>query len=214
MGSGLASWAPREFVERASRRALGELVEECEARFVMVLPIGDGSSELAQGLSASNPARSGERAALGFRTLQGDASSMLAATTKRPSRAFTAAHFWDVPGAYVPIPRHLLEVACHVIPIRKRSEVSFLGRISIGRVNGHDIVLQHASVSRFHAWFEVSADGQLYVGDAGSRNYTYVNGERVSDRTRVLPGAKLTFGLLETHIYTLESFWKALHPDA
>jgi pSer/pThr/pTyr-binding forkhead associated (FHA) protein len=89
-----------------------------------------------------------------------------------------------------------------------------LERILIGRVNGHDIVLRHGSVSKFHAWFEVREDGHLYVGDAGSRNYTYVNGERIMDRTRVQPGAKLTFGLLDAHVYTLESFWKALNPGA
>ena len=213
MASGLTSWAPRDFVERASRAAFGELAQDCEARFVMVIPLGDGSSEVAQGLAASNSSRPSDRAGLGFRTLQGDVSAVLAAATKRPPR-FTAAHSWDVPGAYVPIPRHLLAIPCHVLPIRKRSDVSFLERISIGRVNGHDIVLRHASVSKFHAWFEVPADGHLYVGDAGSRNYTYVNGERVTDRTRVSPGAKLTFGLLEAHVYTLESFWKALHPNA
>jgi len=175
--------------------------------------MGDPNGELAQGLSASPSSRASDRAGLGFRTLQGDASSLMGAVLKRPARGFTAAHTWDVPGAYVPIPRYLLESACYVMPINKRSGVSFLERISVGRVNGHDIVLRHASVSKFHAWFELPEDGHLYVGDAGSRNYTYVNGERVTDRTRVQPGAKLAFGMLEAHVFTLESFWKALHPN-
>ncbi|MFT3921134.1 MAG: FHA domain-containing protein [Myxococcales bacterium] len=212
MPVGPSSWAPKDFVERARRKPLGELVQDCGTNFVLVVPLGEPDSELAQGLSST--IRPSERAGIGFKTLTGDAASLMQAALKRPTRGFMAAHSWDVPGAYVPIPRHLLESACHVMPIVKRSGASFLERISVGRVNGHDVVLRHASVSKFHAWFEAPEDGNLYVGDAGSRNYTYVNGERITDRTRVQPGAKLTFGMLEAHVYTLESFWKALHPGA
>ena len=176
------SWAPREFVERAGKKPLGELAKDCGARFVLVVPVGDPASEVAQGLAASASVRVSDRGALGFRTLQGDASSLMGAAIRKATKGFMAAHSWDVPGAYVPIPRHLLEAACHVVPISKRSGVSFLERISVGAVNGHDIVLRHPSVSKFHAWFEAPEDGHLYVGDAGSRNYTYVNGERITDR--------------------------------
>lgn len=212
MPIGLTSWAPRDFVDRAGRKPLGDLARDCGARFVLVVPVGDPNSDIAQGLASSASARNSERAGLSFRTLQGDASSVMGASLRKATKSFMAAHTWDVPGAYVPIPRHLLESACHVMPISKRSGEPFLERISVGRVNGHDIVLRHPSVSKFHAWFEAPEDGHLYVGDAGSRNYTYVNGERITDRFRVQPGAKLTLGMLDVHVYTLESFWKALHP--
>jgi hypothetical protein len=195
-------------VEQAGRQRLHELAADCEARFVLVVPVGDPASEIAQGLTSSPSARPGEKG-LGFRTLQGDARSLLQGL-RRTGQGVIPAHAWDVPGAHVPIPRHLLEAVCHVIPIRKRSGAAFLDRISIGRAHGHDIVLRHASVSKFHGWFEAAENGELYVGDAGSRNYTYVNGERIHDRTRVRPGAKVCFGLLDTYVYTLESFWKAL----
>ena len=212
MPSGPTTWVPKDFVDRAGKKPLGELAQDCGARFVLVVPVGDSNSDIAQGLATSASLRPSERAGLGFRTLQGDASSLMGASLRKPTKGFTAAHSWDVPGAYVPIPRQLLESQCHVMPISKRSGVSFLERISVGRVNGHDIVLRHPSVSKFHAWFEAPEDGHLYVGDAGSRNYTYVNGERITDRFRVQPGAKLTLGMLEVHVFTLESFWKALHP--
>jgi hypothetical protein len=205
------SWAPRDFLDRAGRSSLLELAQDCGARFVLVVPLGDPQSDLAQGLSSSPAAKGAERG-LGFRTLQGDANAFAALKRGAP-KSLMPAHTWDVPGAYVPIPRHLLETACHVIPISKRSGVSFLERISLGRAHGHDIVLRHASVSKFHGWFEAPEDGQLYVGDAGSRNYTFVNGERILDRTRVQPGAKVRFGLLDTHVFTLESFYKSLRQN-
>ncbi len=208
MAGVLTRWAPRDFVDLAFRRGLYELSEECGARFVLVVPLGERTSELHPDHVTAGPTlRAGQ--GMKFRTLQGDASMLDA--VRQVNRGSILSHTWDVPGAYVPIPRKLLESQCQVLPICKSGMGSFLERISIGRVQSHDIVLRHPSVSKFHGWFEVPDDGQLYVGDAGSLNATYVNNEKVSDRTRVAPGAQVRFGLLETRVYTLESFWKALH---
>lgn len=206
-----AKWAPRDFVSLAACQPLAELARDSGASFVLVVPVGEGSSELAAqdtGSSAA-PARAG---GLGFRTLQGDAAGALSAM-RREGKLAMPRHVWDVPGSYVPIPRKLLESVCQVIPISKRSFSSFLERISVGRVQSHDVVLRHPSVSKFHGWFEVQQDGQLYLGDAGSLNSTYVNDARVTGRVRVQPGARVRFGLLETHVFTLESFWMALRPS-
>src|SRR5690349_10464069 len=105
MTVGPSSWAPKEFVELAGKKPLLELAEGCGARFVLVVPLGEPGSEVAQGLAASANARVTDRGGLGFRTLQGDASSLMGAVSKRPPKGFMAAHSWDVPGAYVPIPR-------------------------------------------------------------------------------------------------------------
>ncbi len=209
MGAVLTRWAPRDFVDLAAHKALFELSRECGARFVLVVPLGERSTELHPDLVMSPAVR--PAAGVGFRTLQGDAGDVLAAM-RHAGKASMPTHTWDVEGAYVPIPRRLLESRCQVIPICKRSVGSFLERISVGRVHSHDIVLRHPSVSKFHSWFEVPDDGQLYVGDAGSLNATYVNNAKVTERSRVAPGAQVRFGLLETHVFTLESFWKALHP--
>jgi len=55
------------------------------------------------------------------------------------------------------------------------------GRLTIGRAPENDIQLLHLGVSRRHA--EVSyEDGRLMVRDLGSRNGTFVNGDRITER--------------------------------
>lgn len=50
--------------------------------------------------------------------------------------------------------------------------------IRVGRVNSNDIVLPDVNVSRFHSLFNCTAD-EVLVSDLGSRNGTFLNGERV-----------------------------------
>ena len=65
-----------------------------------------------------------------------------------------------------------------------------LDRVVLGRHPDCDIVLDSAAVSRQHA--EILRDsGEYYVTDRGSRNGTYVNGERVVHRSRIKPGDRL-----------------------
>src|SRR5688572_11414118 len=45
-----------------------------------------------------------------------------------------------------------------------------------------DLVLEHALISRRHALLEVDAEGHVDVTDLGSRQGTFVNGERVASR--------------------------------
>jgi hypothetical protein len=201
-------WEPRALVENAAKKPYQEFSAEVSASFVLVIPITDPQGELAQGLaSTARSARS-----IGYQTMQGSLEAFAQAPRKVARASQFPRHQWTVPGSYVPIPRQLLQVVCHVLPIRKRSGAAFLERISVGRAHGHDIVLREPSISKFHGWFEATDDGQLYVGDAGSRNHTFVNGSPISERTRVLPGAKLRFGLLDSHVYSLEGFWKSLRP--
>jgi two-component system, cell cycle response regulator len=54
-----------------------------------------------------------------------------------------------------------------------------IGRSSVGRLDGSDLVLADPSVSRRHARFVADGDG-FRVEDLGSSNGTYVNGEVVS----------------------------------
>jgi pSer/pThr/pTyr-binding forkhead associated (FHA) protein len=62
-----------------------------------------------------------------------------------------------------------------------RGRVFELGnaKISVGRIEGNDIVIPHESVSREHAHFEGSADGGVVVFDNGSKNGVIVNGQKV-----------------------------------
>ena len=53
-------------------------------------------------------------------------------------------------------------------------------KMSIGRADGNDIVVQSEGVSRVHA-FLMQSDGSWYIRDNGSKNGILVNGQRVTE---------------------------------
>lgn len=72
------------------------------------------------------------------------------------------------------------------------------GRLSIGRDSSADLALTaDERVSRLHAELEQVAENWLLVDDGLSRNGSYVNGDRVMGRRRLLDGDVLRFGLTE-----------------
>jgi FHA domain len=67
-------------------------------------------------------------------------------------------------------------------------------RVTIGSSEAADIVIDEPSVSRVHALIEWLA-GSWFVADLGSRNGTFVNGERAQVRRVLRPGDELRLGL-------------------
>ena len=67
----------------------------------------------------------------------------------------------------------------------------------VGRSPSSSIWIDAGSVSREHAHI-VIAGGRAMVEDRGSTNGTFVNGERIAARHRVVDGATLTFGSEKT----------------
>ncbi len=65
----------------------------------------------------------------------------------------------------------------------------------IGRVSGNAVVLPDSSVSSRHARVTRSAEG-FFLEDLGSRNGTYVNGDRITDKTLLADGDTIRFGKL------------------
>lgn len=65
--------------------------------------------------------------------------------------------------------------------------------ITVGRGQTNDIVLQDAKMSRAHARFEFSAEGEVTVIDAGSTNGVRVNGVKV-ERMEIKPGDVVQMG--------------------
>lgn len=63
----------------------------------------------------------------------------------------------------------------------------------VGRSSQSDLALLDGEVSRRHARFD-SEEGVVYVTDLGSRNGTYLNGERVTESIEVRPGDTLQLG--------------------
>jgi hypothetical protein len=89
-----------------------------------------------------------------------------------------------------------LEVAgWEVQPLRKRPGGAFEDRISIGRTRASDIVVRHAKVSKFHAYFTLDADG-LKLTDARSKNGTFLDARRLEPNRPVVvaEGSEVGFG--------------------
>jgi pSer/pThr/pTyr-binding forkhead associated (FHA) protein len=72
---------------------------------------------------------------------------------------------------------------------------------TVGRAEENEVVLPDLSVSMFHAVFHRGARWQYLVSDAGSRNGTFVNGQRAPDSEEgpgreIAPGMELRFGTM------------------
>lgn len=68
------------------------------------------------------------------------------------------------------------------------------GRNTIGRTAASDVCLHDEDVSRQHAVVEVSASGKAVISDAGSRNGTFVDGERITAATALDDGSVVRIG--------------------
>ena len=72
------------------------------------------------------------------------------------------------------------------------------GAFSIGLDPGNELCLADMLVSRRHASIEVKAGGECWIRDMGSRNGTYVNGEPLHGKERLLrDGDKISIAYFE-----------------
>jgi pilus assembly protein CpaF len=75
--------------------------------------------------------------------------------------------------------------------------------VSIGRVQGNEIILPRGNVSKRHARIELR-HGQFLLSDTGSTNGTYVNGRRVTEKLRLHADDRIYIGdyilFLEGHV--------------
>ncbi len=78
--------------------------------------------------------------------------------------------------------------------IKKRYMI--YGKALVGRNKSCDIVLREKYISGEHAriWFE---KGEWYLEDLGSRNGTYINGQRIRNTVILDARDEITFGELE-----------------
>jgi len=67
---------------------------------------------------------------------------------------------------------------------------------TLGRGNANDLVLNDASVSRFHAVVKLHEDAVL-VADRGSTNGVVVNGERIEQERELQNGDVMHLGQYE-----------------
>ncbi len=95
-----------------------------------------------------------------------------------------------------------------VAVIEKTKDNAFQRRVTMGRTTNNDIVLEDASVSRFHAWLQLNDKGAWEVVDAGSRNGTFINGRRLSQKVgQALDNdQRLRIGSVELRYFTSKGF--------
>ena len=75
----------------------------------------------------------------------------------------------------------------------ERREVFERTEISVGRVQGNDLMLPKGNVSKRHARL-IYRDGRFIVTDLNSTNGTYVNRRRISQATIVREGDRIYIG--------------------
>jgi hypothetical protein len=104
-------------------------------------------------------------------------------------RLFGSDSFGQFGGGSEPSPR--LIVAGKSIPLTQ-------DRMQIGRYENNDLVLDHPTISAYHAEIMLRPDGKHELMDRDSRNGTRINGELV--RSAILKhGDQITLGALTIH---------------
>jgi hypothetical protein len=96
-----------------------------------------------------------------------------------------------------------------VAPLEKSKDNVFQRRVTMGRTTNNDIVLDDASVSRFHGWLQQDdGSGKWTLTDAGSKNGTWVANTRLLAKKPVIleNGTRLRVGSLELTYYTSVGF--------
>ncbi len=68
-------------------------------------------------------------------------------------------------------------------------------RFVVGREQGADMLLEDEEVSREHAAFSELPDGRLTLEDLGSRNGTFVDGNRLTGPVTISGGEEIKFGM-------------------
>jgi pSer/pThr/pTyr-binding forkhead associated (FHA) protein len=88
--------------------------------------------------------------------------------------------------------------ALHIVGANKTVELK-LGENIVGRTEECDVVLDEPSISRKHAVIRLQA-GKVFVKDAGSKNKTFVNNEKIEREVEAPPAAAIRFGAVETRL--------------
>jgi len=195
-----SSFLPEDLATFATGRSMAEFQATFGGSIFLLIKLADGG-ELEIGLSSLRSAGRGQATAaqpLAFHTQLADVN--------------TAMVHGDAADASITVLRRRLQASPHyALTIEKRVETAtYMERISVGRARNQDVVLRHASVSKFHAWFQRDERGTWRVADAGSKNGTRINQDESSKRelTIVKPGDVIRFGSVETLLCPPDLLWK------
>jgi FHA domain len=98
-----------------------------------------------------------------------------------------------------------------VFAVRKVQK-TFPTMITVGRTSNNDIVIRDVTVSKFHAFFRMTADG-IEMGDAGSRNGSWVGKQKLEPKGPVMTvplGNNVRFGSLVFQLVDAGGCWDFL----
>lgn len=98
-----------------------------------------------------------------------------------------------------------------VYPVVKKPAAAFPDMITLGRTANNDLVIANHSVSRLHVYLR-HRDGQWWVADAGSKNGSWLRGERLPPRreTQIDSSATLRVGELQLTFHLADDAYIAL----
>lgn len=98
-----------------------------------------------------------------------------------------------------------------VYPLVKKPGAAFSDMITVGRTGNNDVVIEHVTISRFHAYFK-AVDGGWRVCDSGSKNGTKLAGIRLEARKEhpIESGAAVRFGDVNATFMTAEALYQFL----
>lgn len=96
----------------------------------------------------------------------------------------------------------------HVLPVHKRVGGAFPDRIGVGRAPNVDVRITLSQISKYHAFFSQLPNGRWTLTDAGSRNGSYVQGERLVERVakELEDNVEIAFGPYRFTFHTAEGF--------
>lgn len=163
------------------------LVAVVESLFPVALRLGR-TSFIAEheGLHLLKPPTSYDAESLGFETLQAETDNA------DPSHIVPSVNHWQA------------------TKIIKRPGNPYPERVSVGRALNCDIVLRFPVVSKLHAHFSLTVNGQLRLTDLGSSNGTWHNGLRLEAGRPVLVEARdrLSFGGVHCQVIDADALYE------
>ncbi len=198
---------PNELVSQLRRLTSVETDPQWAGTQLLLIDVGEGTSELLQSLVATST--HGGAPLVATR----DGISFMTTVTQLPTGVSTPAQSTEYFNAEA-LMKQLTRSAYFIAPLRKR-ETTGMGwaeRINVGRARNNDVVLRHETVSKFHAWFESDDDGKLWLTDAGSTNRTRVNGQVLQHNVaiKLTPGAEIEFGTVRAVFCSPGLVWRVV----
>lgn len=100
-----------------------------------------------------------------------------------------------------------------VARIEKREGTNpFSQMVTLGRARNNDIELKAASISKFHAYFTLDGNGDVFMTDAGSTYGTQVGGDPLIAKipVRLTSGVRIDLGSLGAVFYQPADFVERL----